>query len=665
MSFLPLVRLWLWVSALATAAGWLLSALGQLNRPGYIAVFCVAAALLWFGRGIWGWSPQPGTGNTTESHPRGTAAFSWRKIRRRFSRPLPLAFLFLSILILLGGIFYAPSNHTALTYRIPRVLQWLSRGHWFWIHTSDYRMNNRACGIEWLSAPLLLFTRSDRSLFLLNFIPFLLLPGLVFSLFTRLGVRPRVAWQWMWLLPTGYTFLLQAGSTGNDTFPTVYLLAAMDFACRAWVSRRSTDRWHSLLAAALLTGAKASNLPLLLPWALVFLPSLRVTRHAEGASEHSSAAVSRPWIRRARPVIAVVLLLLALLVSFLPTAILNLRYCGDWSGLALERPGMQMKEPLVGIWGNTFLFFLDNLVPPFFPAAGWWNQNALSFLPQWLVGPLVANFETSFHMLWELPTEDWVGVGFGLSWLVIFTVLAAWRIGPVQSSKWSRMDALPGGLRRWVVLAPWAALLAYCVKSGMATGARLISPYYPLLLPLLLASAKQGVVIRRRWWRVMVWGVVGLALPVLVLTPGRPLWPARTILSRLQTLYPEQRLIARALNVYSIYGIRADPLAGVRSLLPSELTVVGFMGRGDDTDISFWRPFGGRRVEHVLVSDLPQEIRRRGIDYVVAGDYNFALNGTSFAAWQQATGAQVVAETNATVRVSEKPQTWYLVRFPR
>src|SRR5229473_2288285 len=64
----------------------------------------------------------------------------------------------LSLLVLLGGLLYPPTNHTGLTYRIPRVLQWLAHGHWFWIHTLNYRMNDRACGIEWLSAPLLLFT---------------------------------------------------------------------------------------------------------------------------------------------------------------------------------------------------------------------------------------------------------------------------------------------------------------------------------------------------------------------------------------------------------------------------------------------------------------------------------------------------------------------------
>src|SRR5690349_21866661 len=134
MSFLPLVRLWIWLSVFATVAGWTLSALGQLNRAGYAGFFGLAALFFWIGRRIWG---EEWTGGCC--HP--------SKLRSRFSRPFPLAFVLLSLLIFFGGVLYAPTNHTALTYRIPRVLQWLERGHWFWIHTSNYRMNDRACGI--------------------------------------------------------------------------------------------------------------------------------------------------------------------------------------------------------------------------------------------------------------------------------------------------------------------------------------------------------------------------------------------------------------------------------------------------------------------------------------------------------------------------------------
>jgi len=648
MSFLPLVRLWIWISVFATVAGWTLSVLGQLNRIGYGLFFCLGGSAIWFGRKAW--APEW-----------GKQVFCRRRLQLRFRRALPLAFIFLALLILLGGVLYPPSNHTALTYRTPRVLQWLAQGHWFWIHTSNYRMNDRACGIEWLSAPLLLFTHSDRSLFLLNFFPFLLLPGLLFSLFSRLGVRGRVAWMWMWLLPTGYTFLLQAGSTANDTFATAYALAAVEFASRAWNTRRQSDLWHSLLAAALLTGAKASNLPLLLPWFVVIFPLLIRTKIQLLFEE--SGFKNQLSILQGRKVTAVLMLALAVLVSFVPTALLNVRYCGDWSGLALERTGMEMKNPLVGIWGNTFLFLLDNLVPPFLPGAGWWNQNALSILPQAIVRPMVANFESSFHWLGELPTEDWVGIGFGLSWLIILALCGALLTRTAGSAACVRQDALPFRLRRTVMIAGWAALLAYCVKSGMSTGARLISPYYPFLFPLLLAGAKQGKVIRTRWWRIACWIVIGLAIPVVVLTPGRPLWPANTILSHFHQRYPNQRLITRALNVYSIYGKRADPLASIRSCLPHDIRVVGFMGRGDDPDISLWRPFGQRRVEHLLVTDSAVEIRRRGIEYIVAGEINFGLNGATFEGWKQQTGVELVKTANATVRVSEGPQPWYIVRL--
>jgi hypothetical protein len=225
------VRLWIWISVFATLAGWGLSAVGELNRAGYAAAFAIFAIFIFvFRRGL--------TGKSTVHSPQSTVRSLKSKVLRRFRRPLPLCFAALALLIFIGGAIHAPGNYTGLTYRAGRVLQWLSHGHWFWINTADFRMNDRACGIEWLSSPMLLFTGSTRGLFLLNFLPFLLLPGLIFSVFTRLGVRARVAWHWMWLLPSGYNFILQAGGIANDTFPTVYALAAVDFALRAWKSRR-------------------------------------------------------------------------------------------------------------------------------------------------------------------------------------------------------------------------------------------------------------------------------------------------------------------------------------------------------------------------------------------------------------------------------------------
>lgn len=473
MSF---VRLWIWISVFASVAGWMLSAFGQLNRIGYGIFFAAFVIFLFVGRKQLNLIPA-------------RKLFCPKKFLRRFRRPLPLCFAALAILIFLGGAIYPPSNYTGLSYRLPRVLQWLAHGGWFWIHTPVFRMNDRACGIEWLTAPLLLFTKSDRALFLLNFIPFLLLPGLIFGVFTRLGVRARVAWRWMWLLPTGYDFLLQAGSIANDTFPAAYALAAIYFAANAWSSRRASDLWYSILAAALLTGAKASNLPLLLPWAILIFPVLPLLRRKIAAT--------------------LFVILIATLVSFLPTAVLNFHHVGDWSGLSIERTGMDMKNPATGVWGNALLLTFNNFIPPLCPFAGWWNQNALAILPQFIVAPMSANFEQGFHAIGELQTEDLAGIGFGVSALLLVSLIAARfekRIG-VENIIPLR-HAIPREFSRFILIAPWIALLAYGVKSGMVTPQRLVAPYYLLLVPLLLVGAGQSQIIRRcggKCWPAWFW----------------------------------------------------------------------------------------------------------------------------------------------------------------
>ena len=647
---LPCVRLWLWISAFASLAGWALSAAGQLNRNGYSAAFAGFAVFVFiFRKGLGFAAGTPGRGFRNAQR----AAPAINILLRRFRRPLPLCFGGLAVLIFLGGAIHAPGNYTGLAYRAGRVLQWLAHGGWFWIHTADYRMNDRACGIEWLSAPLLLFTGSTRGLFLINFLPFLLLPGLVFSVLTRLGVRARVAWHWMWLLPTGYNFLLQAGGNANDTFPTVYALAAVDFGLRAWKGRQTEvptpdpagrgravlpDLWHSLLAAALLMGAKASNLPLLLPWAMVFLPLV-------------------PLLRR-KPAMTALVILLAAAISFLPTAVLNVHYLGDWSGLSIERTGMDMKNPLVGVWGNALLLALDNFTPPLFPLAGWWNAQALAALPHFISMPMSANFEPGFLWLGELQTEDWAGIGFGLSVLLAVSVVANLFVR-------NRRPSSAIGLRFSAILlvAPWLALLAFCMKSGMVTPDRLIAPYYPLLAPLMLVGAAQSQIVRRTWWRALVGCSLALAFVVLILTPDRPLWPAKTILSKLAARHPESHLISRALNVYTVYASRSDPLADVRALLPPDVKTVGFIGAEDDCDISLWLPLGSRRVEHFLLSDSPEKIRDSKIDCVVVGGLNLQLRGITLDDWLKKNGAELLAQTNATLKVSEGPQPWFIVRI--
>ena len=636
MSFRFFLQLWIWISAFATLAGWTLSAFGQLNHAGYAVAFVLFVIFVFLRRRDLGF--------TGENH-----CSTSRKYFRRFCRPLPFCFLALAVLIFISGAIYPPNNYTAVTYRFPRALQWLGHGHWFWIHTANYRMNDRACGIEWLSAPLMLFTKSTRFLFLLNLVPFLLLPGLTFSVLTRLGVRQRVAWQWMWLLPTGYNFLLQAASATNDTFPAVYALAAIDFALRARQSKRFFDASNSILSAALLTGAKASNLPLLLPWAILIVTG------------GWWRAAGRTMISRGARLVPVIIIAAA--VSFLPTAILNSIYCGDWSGAVLEPPIMTIKNPLIAVSGNAFQLVLENFCPPFFPQAGWWNEHATKILPQALVS-ISKYFDTGFFTLGELPTEDGAGLGLGLCVLLAVSVLAKFFVRQTSSTLGAGSAAPFGKTFHFCVLiAPWLALLAYCIKSGMTGAARLIAPYYPLLLPLLLVGDAASRLVRLRLWRFLVLVNMVLAFGVLILTPPRPLWPAQTILSHLVARHPDSHLLARALKVYSLYSTRSDSLAAIRNQLPANISVIGFAGGPDDAEISLWMPLGSRRVEDFLVTDSTAQIQKQGIEYAVIGDVQLQQFGVTIDDWLKKNDAELLATTHITLKLATGEQTFYVVRF--
>jgi len=357
------------------------------------------------------------------------------------------------------------------------------------------------------------------------------------------------------------------------------------------------------------------------------------------------------------------LLLTAVLISFVPTALLNIHYLHDWSGLSIEHAGMDMKNPIAGILGNAVLLVTNNFVPTFFPMAHWWNEHALSHFPGALARLMNANFEGGYNILGEMPTEDWAGIGFGISMLVVISAVAG--ITKSRNTKHgTRTSPLAPRPSYLILIAPWFALLAYCAKTGMVTPARLIAPYYPLLLPLLLIGAGQSQVVCRRWWRVLAGGAWLLALAALIVTPPRPLWPANTILSKALATHPNQSQLLRAQKVYSVYRQRADPLAGIRDSFPPGLKTIGFLGTDDDLDISLWKPYGSRRVEPIFFEDSPEQIRERGIEYVVVSGMQLVdVKHSSIEAWLQKSRAELLMTTNATMTVSQGQEPWYLVRL--
>jgi hypothetical protein len=607
-----------------------------LNRGGYVTAFLLGLA------GVWFWHKKTGT--------HFLVLPTQARLQRRFRRVLPLCFLVIAFLVFLGGALYPPANWDALAYRVPRTLHWLAAGRWHWIHTPFERLNLRGCGFEWLMAPLIALTRTDRLFFLINFIPFCLFPGLFFTTLCRLGTSVRVAYAWMWLFPLGYCFVLQAGGLGNDFLGAFFASAAVAFGLRARQERRFHDFIVSLLAMALCTGVKANNLPLVLLWAVVVFPAWPILKH------HAPETI--------------VAIGIAMVISFIPTALLNQKHLGDWTGTrADEMASFKLEHSAARILANTGVAVLQNFAPPVAPFAGKWNARVAPRLATPEMNALFREMgqDTDLSPIFrmdELPIEEGAGLGLGLSALLLISTGAAlvYSRKPAPSKASSRANATTG---RAGVFAATLFVTAVFIGISLANGAeaRLMNAYYPFLAALLLVIPGQSAVVRARWWMVAAVVVAVMAAIPLVLTPSRPLVPVQKLVTVLRRHGHGGALAARVERVYGAYSKRNEGLAPLLAFLPPGIRVLGYAGH-DDLETGLWKPFGSRRLVHICRDDTNEQLKAQGVSFILLGAYGLSrISSEGLEVWLTRLNADLVQTVPLALRAGDQPQDWYVVKL--
>ncbi len=618
------VLLWVWCCAYLNCAGWTLSVLHQLNAGGYAVVLAlgVVALLVW----------------CKQTSPQLLPNIHWQKYCRRFRKPFPLAFLILAALAFLGGATHAASNYDALAYRTPRVLHWLAAGHWYWLDTVFQRLNTRTAGFEWLTAPMFALAKTDRLVFLINTVSFLLLPGRFFAVLTRLGVRPRAAWHWMWLFASGYGYVLQAGSVANDMFGALLCLVAIEFALRAQREQKPSALWVSGLAAALMTAAKAFNILLLLPWALAALPTFK-------------------FLLR-RPFASSLVVLLAVSVSLVPTALVNIKHCGDWTGLKAEGPSIGGDGKAYRFLANSINLPLANLAPPIFPFRQQWEHFVQRAVPVSLAAGLEKNMEAAAagFQIPEMQVEESAGLGVGVTLLVLVVFFGKICSGSIWPSRFFCPEIL-------VPLGAWTGVGVFMIQVGVAGSARYLLPFYPLLVAPILAGAGAGDFFRRRLWR--NWSLFAFAVSalLLILSPPRPLWPAKTVLQALDAEHANSYLKRRAWSVYAAYSARTDGFDPIVAALPPEANPLGYLAF-DEPETGLWRPFGSRRIMHFTLDDSPADLRTRGIKFaLVSEDFLTQHYQMKTDDWLASMDAEPMQQFELKLLAHDKPHRWLLLQF--
>ena len=294
----------------------------------------------------------------------------------------------------------------------------------------------------------------------------------------------------------------------------------------------------------------------------------------------------------------------------IPTAILNIHYCGDWTGLTVEPVLLDSGAPLFNLCVNAVLLLVQNFAPPIFPFSGTWDRIVSHVTPRALAERLARFFEpdAARFRIPELQAEESAGLGFGVSVLVLLILLRQLFL-PRRISIRSLFV-----LRNLTALAALGGAAIFMMKSGLYAPARYLLPLcFPIIVPILAMPAAYTVA-RRKWWRSAALVMFSIAAVVLIISPARPLWPARTALRAAHS--SSSPLLLRAANVYSVYRDRNDALEAIRRSFPADLRVVGFMAF-NTPETSLWRPFGSRRVLHIKQNDSPESVRARGIKFIV------------------------------------------------
>ncbi len=551
---------WILLSTFFSLGALSLSLLGQLNRAGCSVL--LAAGLV---------------GSFLVYHRLNGRQWTPRGLRlRRFKRPFPALYLLCALAAIIGGAIHQPTNHDAMSYRVPRLLHWLAEGQWHWIGGADTRMDFTAVGYEILMLPAFAALHTLRFAFLPNAICYLLMPGLIFSVFTSLGIKRSIAATWMWILPCATCYVVQAGSIGNDLVPCIYLLAALLFASRAVGTGSKEAVALSVLSAALMTGVKATNLPLLLPIAVCLAPV---------------------FFRFPKTLVTAVSVgCVALFVSFVPFALINTIHTGDWTG----DPDSTLKihNPAIGLAGNMILVGGAALAPPVFPVAEsintWFNSRTAKPPLHWIKEGF-KDFRMTHPLL---AAEERSGLGLGVT-----TALLLGMIGARHQTRFGRLRNHGG----WVFVAFWIALLFFMTKLGNSGAPRYLAPYYVGLVALPLLTLSSAKIFRKRWWQ---WSSLAMLLPILpalAVNPARPLLPMTRITTALVQRGLGGGIAERMQTVYEVYANRYDVYAPVRAMLPPHARSIAFAGTSADSEYSFWQPLGNRRVTD-FVEDAAGEI---------------------------------------------------------
>jgi hypothetical protein len=205
--------------------------------------------------------------------------------------------------------------------------------------------------------------------------------------------------------------------------------------------------------------------------------------------------------------------------------------------------------------------------------------------------------------------------------------------------------------------------LVYLGKLGSDASPRIAAAYYPLLLVTLLRCPRAAALERKNFSGVLAGFAAATVIPIIILTPARPLVPVQTI-ARLT----HSHAVSKVAGQYLFWDEMRDDLAPLREQLPPGVTRLGYAAGFRDTSYGLWKPFGSRVVVELGLPLGAKTPPPADLEYAVvtAGGLQ-SRYGMSLKDWLIFYHAEIIYEMKRSISlVSSDPanyDSWYLVRF--
>ena len=168
-------------------------------------------------------------------------------------------------------------------------------------------------------------------------------------------------------------------------------------------------------------------------------------------------------------------------------------------------------------------------------------------------------------------------------------------------------------------------------------------PYYAFFFPVLLIKPGHLPLMRLGWWQRVGLLLMSFTALLLVLAPGRPLFPAKAVIGGLRAKYPHSKFISQTWHYVSrISGEERRNF--FKKNLPAGESVLGYAAVFDADEPGLWLPDGQRRVERLLMDDTPERLHSLGIHYVVLEDSFLKVADQTLEQWMNKYNADLVSQ---------------------